>query len=162
MTALTVFYFYLPKLIVQSVTTEEGIQVIPQDIKADINETAEQLPKVIESLDLGFTIDDIIMVLDNASTTQIIMTIKELKEEDPQSEKAVLDIIARNIELYKLNNPKARNKFLEKVDMHHIARGMKAIEENGKPYRLTIPIAKETIKGILIEKQKQIEDQLNS
>jgi hypothetical protein len=39
---------------------------------------------------------------------------------------------------------------------------MKMIRENGKPYALTIPMGKETLKGLLQEKQKDIEKQLNS
>ena len=156
------FYFYLPTLIVKSITTDEGIQIFPTEVKEAINKSAERLPVALEELDLDITVEDIIEVLDKMPNKEIITTINTLNNTDLESEEQVISIARENINWYQIDTEKTRKAAKENLTLGLVRKALKMINENGKPFALTIPIAKETIKGILIEKREQVEKKINS
>ena len=156
-------YFYLPTFIAKSVVSHEGpgSKLMPAEVKRSINRTVDRIPATLEEQNLGITIEDIIEVLDKMTAREITTTIEILNQSDLKDEQHVLNIMRENIEWYQLDTEKTRKAALENLKMSDVNKTLKMIRENGKPYALTIPIAKETIKGVLIEKKNKIEQRIN-
>lgn len=159
-------WHYLPTLVVKAITAENSaIQVIPAKTKANINQKINELPTALKSLEaegITITIDDIIRAIDEAKVDEITHTIEVLENSELSSTDQVIRIVLGNMDFGKLENEKVVAIVKQKMKMSDVKKAMKMIRENGKPYALTIPMGKETIKGLLLEKKKEIEQKLNS
>ena len=159
-------WHYLPTILVKAIAKENsGFQVIPISVKKTINKKAEEIPMALKSLEsegIYITIDDIIKIIDESNVEEITKTIDILEHAQLQSTDQVIRIALDNMDFGKLENEKVIAIAKQKMKMSDVKRALKMIRENGKPYVLTIPLGKETIKGILLEKEKEIEKKLNS
>lgn len=162
----TATWFYLPSMLVRAIANENStIPVIPAKTKANINKKISELPTTLKSLEsegIYITIDDIIRVIDEAQVDEISQTIEVLENTELSSTDQVIRIVLTNMNFGKLENEKVVAVAKQKIKMSDVKKAMKMIRENGKPYALTIPMGKETIKGLLLEKKKEIEEKLNS
>lgn len=163
-------WHYLPAIIAKAITKEEGglipaIQVIPAPVKQSINHKMDEIPRKLKELEaegVYITIDDIIKVIDDAQPAEIIRTIDALEQAQLETTDQVISIVLDNMDFGKFENEKMISIAKKKLKMSDIKKAMKMIRENGKPYALTIPMGKETVKSILLEKKKKIEAELNS
>lgn len=159
-------WYYVPALVVRGITKQDSIiQVIPAKTKANINNKMNELPATLKSLEqegIYITIDDIIREIDKAEVDEIVHTIGILENTELKSTDQVIRIVLGNMDFGKLENEKVVAIAKQKMKMSDVKKAMKMIRENGKPYALTIPMGKETIKGLLLEKKKEIEEKLNS
>lgn len=156
---------YLPTIVVAAITKEGGIQVISSKTKANINKKVNELPAALKSLEaegIYISIDDIIREIDESEVDEITHTINILENTELKSTDQVIRIVLANMDFGKLENEKVVAIAKQKMKMSDVKKAMKIIRENGKPYALTIPMGKETLKGLLLEKKKEIEDKLNS
>ncbi|HXH17589.1 MAG TPA: hypothetical protein VNJ07_00795 [Chitinophagales bacterium] len=161
-----VTWHYLPTIMAKAIVNEcEGLHVIPKKIKHSINQRVDEVPKVLDSLKsegVYITLDDLIKAIDEAKQEEIIKTIDVLEHAKLQNTDQVIRIVLENMDFGKLENEKLIATAKRKMKMSDVKRAMKMIRENGKPYLLTIPIGKETLKSILLEKKRKIEAELNS
>ncbi len=163
-------WHYLPALLAKAIIHEEGglipvVQVIPAPVKQSINNKVNAIPKKLKELEaegVYITIEDIIKVIDEAKPDEIINTINALDKTKPETTDQVIDIVLENMDFGKYENEKMIALAKKKLKMSDVKKAMKMIRENGKPYALTIPMGKETVKSILLEKKKKVEAQLNS
>ena len=156
-------YFFLPTYVAKAVVADKGMasKIIPVDVKQSINQAVDKIPAVIEEEDLGITIEDIIEVMEKMTVKEITTTIDILDNTNLKDEQQVIDILRQNINWYQLDTERTRKVVRENLKMSDVSKTLKMIRENGKPYALTIPVAKETIKSVLIEKRKKVEQKLN-
>ncbi len=159
------FWYYLPTLLVKAVSGDAVIKVIPAKVQETINKEMNEVPKILDELhkegvDISF--DDIIAAIDNAKVSEITATMDELERANLKNKEQFINIVLQNMDFGKLENEKMIAIANEKIKMSDIKKLMKMARENGKPYALTIPLAKETLKGLLLEKKKQVEEKLNS
>ena len=162
----TITWHYLPSLLAKAIAKENtGLKLIPVSVKKTINKKVDEIPQTLKTLEaegVYITIDDIIKVIDESKVEEITRTIDILEHTQLESTDQVIRIAIENMNLGKLENERVIAIAKQKMKMSDILRGMKMIRDNGKPYALTIPMGKETLKGILIEKKKEIEQKLNS
>lgn len=163
-------WHYLPTLLAKAITREDGgvmtaINVIPSPVKQSINQKVDGIPQALKALEaegVYITIDDIIKIIDEAPVSDITKTIEVLERTQLQSTDQVISIVLDNMDFGKFENEKMIALAKQKMKMSDVKKAMKMIRENGKPYALTIPMGKETVKSILIEKKKKVEAHLNS
>lgn len=158
-------WYYLPSIMVKAITSEGGIGVIPTSMKQTVNARMNEIPNALKTLEaegVYITIDDIIKEIDEAETDEITRTIGVLENTELKSTEQVIRIVMNNMDFGKLENEKVVAIAKQKMKMSDVKKAMKMIRENGKPYVLTIPMGKETLKGLLLEKKKEIEEQINS
>lgn len=162
-------WYYLPTMLAKAITHENNgllpaIQVIPAPVKHSINQKVDEIPKALKELEsegVYITIDDIIKVIDEAPADDIVKIIEILERTQLQSTDQVISIVLENMDFGKFENEKIIALAKQKMKMSDVKKAMKMIRENGKPYALTIPMGKETVKSILLEKKKKVEAQLN-
>ncbi|MDZ4844514.1 MAG: hypothetical protein SH857_03080 [Chitinophagales bacterium] len=159
-------WHYLPGLVVKEITKANGIiQIIPAKTKANINKKIDELPHTLKALEaegIYISIDDIIREIDESEVDEITRTIGILENTELKSTDQVIRIVLNNMDFGKLENEKVVTIAKQKMKMTDVKKAMKMIRENGKPYALTIPMGKETLKGLLLEKKKEIEEKINS
>ena len=158
-------YFFAPKMVVKVIMNENsGLGIIPEGVKQEINEKVDDGPAVLDSLKkngVHITIDDIIREIDNASVEEISMTLEKLQQVELRDKDHAVRIVLENMDLGVLENEKVVTAVKQRVKMSQIKKALKMARDNGKPYALTIPMAKETVKGLLLEKKKEVESALN-
>jgi len=162
-----IIWYYLPSMVAKAIVKEENsvLNVIPVPVKKSINKKMDEIPRALKALEaegVYFTIDDVIKVIDEAKEEEIIKTIDILEHTPLQTTDQVIHIVLENMDFGKFENEKIIALARQKLKMSDVRKVMKMIRENGKPYVLTIPMGKETVKNILFEKKKKIETALNS
>lgn len=162
-------WHYLPVMLAKAIVNEDGglipvIQVIPTPVKKSINHRIDVIPQKLKELEaqgVYITIDDIIKAIDEAKSDEIIRTIDALESAKPETTDQVIGIVLDNMDFGKLENEKIISIAKQNMKISDVKKAMKMIRENGRPYALTIPMGKETVKGLLLEKKKEIEAKLN-
>ena len=162
-----IMWHYLPTMLAKAITKENQavIHLIPAPVKESINQKVDGIPQKLKALEaegVYITIDDLIKVIDEAKPSEIIKTLDILEHTQPQTTDQVIGIVLENMDFGKFENEKMIALAKKKLKMSDVKKAMKMIRENGKPYALTIPMGKETVKSILLEKKKKVEAQLNS
>ena len=162
----TAAWYFLPSLMVSAITKgNEGIQLVPKNVKEGINKRMDKIPEALKSLEaegIYITIEDVIKVIDESDDAEIAKTIDLLEHAELKTPEQVVNIVVENMELGKLEDEKVVALAKGKLKMSTVKKALKMIRENGKPYAVTIPMGKETLKGLLFEKKKEVEEKINS
>src|SRR5688572_22296171 len=163
MIAIVITWHYPPTLLAKAIANENGglipsIQMIPPTMKHSINQKVDEIPQTLKALEaegVYITIGDIIKIIDEAPASDIAKTLEVLEHTQLQTTDQVIGIVLENMDFGKFENEKMIALAKQKMKMSDVKKAMKMIRENGKPYALTIPMGKETVKSILLEKKKK-------
>ncbi|GIV35176.1 MAG: hypothetical protein KatS3mg031_2711 [Chitinophagales bacterium] len=162
--AVLLLWHYLPVLLVKSLSGETAVQIVPDHVRTPVTQEIERMPGLLDELrqeGIELTLDDLIEAIDKASVAEITAVMSELEKKQITSRSQLVEILLKNMHLGKLHDKKILMEVLQKVEMQAIQKWVQLTRDYGKPYPLTVPLAKETLKGLLIARKKEVERQLN-
>jgi hypothetical protein len=168
-----VFSFYLlrnhflPSIIAESIRSENSPPTfLPDEVKKTItvlketvNERVDELPEIMKSLDLEF--DDLLYIIDNVDADEVMNTLEELNQTQLQTTNQTFDIALRNIHIEGYDLEIFRKLFNEKLTLKRINKTLNTIERNQIQTSISIPVARNTAKQILIDNKERIEAKLD-
>jgi len=167
--ACFVFYrFYLHSMIAETIQSDPDNSIfIPDTIKPTIVKARQKLdqeindiPYILDTLNLDF--DDILFIVDNVNSDQVIAAINELDRSEIKSEDQVFNILKKNIAIEGYDLEIFRSTFKKKTTLNKIKRGLQIIKDRQLTTSVSIPVARRTVKQILLGNRPKIEATLQS
>ena len=166
--AFLAYRYYVPKMVAQAIVSEEAVvpSILPvrvqesiEEVKAAVDSVAvEDIPEQLE--ELGLTFDDIIHMVEVAEADQVFRTIEELQNTELHDLDQVFDIGLKHMKIEGYDLSIFREAFKEKASMKRVHKALRKIEENDLLVSVSVPVARETVKQILIEKRDKVENTL--
>ncbi|MBL3658189.1 hypothetical protein [Fulvivirga sediminis] len=160
------FYVYhiLPKEMAKALTSDQKTWVpgplnkVATEKKEEINAAIDKLPQELHELDLTF--DQLLKIVDEVDPDQVKNVIAELNEKKISNVEQAFDVIKTNISIKSVNIELFRDYFTHRIKSKQIQKGLQYLNQNDYLTTISVPVAKQTIKNILLEKQEKIEAEL--
>jgi len=158
--------YLLPQIIAKSVNSDKPapsylpkkIENTVNSVKKGIDENFDQLPIILNKLNLDF--DDLIRIIDNVDAKEIMKAQNELYNSDIQSTNQAYDIVVKNVHLQGYDLEIFRPIFNEKMTVRKINKFIKIAEDHQLQTSISIPMARNTAKQILMNNREKIESEL--
>ncbi|UII25509.1 hypothetical protein LVD15_19690 [Fulvivirga maritima] len=157
-------YHILPREMAKALTSDQktwvpsSISKVAKENKALITEAIDELPEELHELNLTF--DQLLKIVDEVDPDQVKSIIKELNEKKISNVDQTFDVIKKNISLKTIEIELFRDYFKRKATAEQIKKGLQYLNKNDYLTTISVPVAKQTIKSILLEKQDKIEAEL--
>ncbi|MCG8384351.1 MAG: hypothetical protein MJA30_02320 [Cytophagales bacterium] len=162
--AYLAYRYYLPKMVAKTIVSEE---VAPSILPAKVQESIQEVKAAVDAAEaedipaqlteVGLTFDDIIHMVEVAEADQVFSTIEELQNTELHDLDQVFDIGLKHIKIEGYDLSVFREPFKEKATMKRVHKALRKIEENDLLVSVSVPVARETVKQILIEKRDKVE-----
>jgi hypothetical protein len=160
--------YILPAMIAKSISSEgpapkylpDKIEKTVTVLKKNVNEQVDELPKIMKELDLSF--EDLIYIVEHVDADEVLNSVDELNSGKWSNTDEAYDIVVKNIHVEGYDLEKFRPLFNKKARPKKIKRILNAIEENNIRTSLSIPVARNTAKRILLDNREKIETKLDA
>lgn len=159
---------YLPQKIAESIVNEEENDAVfvPKRIKSKISKGKKAMQGNIQLVEkeldnLNLTIDDLIVIIDEVKPKEVIKTIEILNQTEIKSSNQVFDIAKNNIEVNHVDVEVFRDSFNKYASVPRIKKGLKKINETDVLMNMSVSVARQTAKSILLERKDKIFNELN-
>lgn len=160
-----IYQFYLPKVVANALTSDDGMKMMPlkvkeevEELKVQVSENMDKLPQLMEESKIEY--EDLITIIDEADPDQFIETLEELKLNQWETADDAFDIAMKNIDIDGYDLEKFRTAFKNNASKEKIAQWVSMVEENELLTSLSIPMAKEIAKRVLESKKEEIIQEL--
>ena len=158
--------YLLPKVIAESVSGDKPLPAfIPKKVektvevvKQNVDQNMDQLPIIMNELNLDF--NDLLYIIDNVNPDQVIKAQKEMGDTEISSTNQAFDIVKRNISIEGYDLEIFRPLFNEKMTVPRINKLVQIAEKNQLQTNMSIPMARNTAKQILLKHKDRIESEL--
>ncbi len=158
----------LPRMIAKSLRSEsEESILIPKQLKptvqkarVELNKQMDSIPKIMYSLNLTF--DDLLYIAETIDANQVLRSIDEFNKTDLKDVDQAFDILKKNITIEGYNAEPFRPIFRKKVNLKKIQSVLRKINENQLTTTISIPVARETVKQVLLDNREKLERKLES
>jgi hypothetical protein len=161
-----VFYkYYLPEMVAEVLTEEETPSYVPPFVRSKVVKYKEPINRgardVIDQIhQSGVTIDQVINTIDNTSEADINALISELNEVELQSTDQAFNIASKHL-AGDFDVEVLRKPFKENVDLKNLQKGIRYANDHRNDEEMDIDMAKEVIKKVLIQKEKEYQQNSN-
>lgn len=144
------------------ISDEPPADLLPEKVRETIIKTRVEVDKQMEDVPeklekLGLTFDDLIHMVEVADADQVKAAITELLSTEIKSEDQVFDIGIKHVKIEGYNLEIFREVFKEKASLKRINKALYRISENDLMTSISVPVARETAKQILIDKRDKVE-----
>ncbi len=161
---------FIPRMITNSLENKDSLPafpiiILPQQVQEkltpaimEVNKKIDKIPYYMDSLDLEF--EDLLEIVDEVQPSEVFELIDELNSTELTSLDQVFDIGAKHVHIRNLDPEQFRQPFLNYMTMRRVRKALKIINENKLTTTLSVPMARETAKQILLDKRERIENKL--
>ena len=158
--------YILPEVIANTVSSDnpppkflpDNIEKTVIVLKENVNENVDELPEIMNELNLGF--DDILYIVENVEADEVMQSLDELDQRKWTSTNEAYDIVVRNVHIDGYDMEIFRPIFNEKVTKGKLNRVLNAIENKNLRSSVSVPVARNTAKRILLDNREKIESEL--
>ena len=160
--------YYLPEQIAQNVINQsESYPMMPKPLKQKVVKgqkmvegNMDVIEKELDQLNLSF--DDLLIIVDEVDPDEVKKTIKLLTEKEIYDPEQVFEVGKANVHVEHVNPEIFRETFLKYADSARIKKALRIINENNMLVNISVPVARETVKRILIEKRESVSEEIKN
>jgi hypothetical protein len=159
------YTFYFPKFVAQAIISENKPTYLPKrimnkidEIRAPINKSTENLLREFQKANVPMT--KVYEAIDETSEEDAYALLDEFNHSNLKTSNEAFDIVKKHIHA-DFDVEQFRKPFNENVDPKMIKRLMRYANMNRQMNEVDIKTAKEVAKQILMEKQKEIQNNTN-
>ncbi|MEQ8361818.1 MAG: hypothetical protein RH948_03060 [Cyclobacteriaceae bacterium] len=145
---------------------EESI-LIPKKLKSKITKAKmlvqkeiKALPIIMDSLDLNF--QDLIKMVERLDAKEAVKAFNEIDNKRPETADQVFIILTKNINIEGYDISKFRFVFRKKFNKNKLDEFIKRIKDENLLSSMTVEIARQTAKQILLDNRQKIEIELKN
>ncbi|MFT4739241.1 MAG: hypothetical protein ACI83B_000271 [Sediminicola sp.] len=155
------YHFYYPKLIAEAIVNDKYDKIIPKKyqpkfkvFKDSVNSKVDQLVEVAGINHMSF--ENLLEGIDEVQEEEVRAALAELKRTKITKVEQVFDIGMKHIHINSFDPEVLRDVFIKNVQLKHIKKGLKYIEQHELQESMSPETAKAIIKQILLQKKEKV------
>ncbi len=139
-------YFTMPKIISIVVNNEEVAELLPENVKENLNKVQEVMSENIEQIEeLGISKEKVIEIIEKVDPEKIINYLEDIKESDSSDVGELLEIASKHIELSEDDIDILKEKLQDSFSKDDMEKAVSMLLEKADTIEISFPLLKESI-----------------